>query len=514
MTQSIYEREITAVLPRVLALFETDPCSPSFGLGDRLYWAWKLIDYPNATPQGVVHGLAVLVASGRLPWQIDPHAIVGRIDTAIRACGRITAKDGSVVESFPNEKSFCVTALIAFDILCAVDLLRLIVEPARIDGWLGIVEPMIGFILKNDETHATISNHLATAAAALFRWSENGNLKALERARTLMARLLARQSSEGWFSEYDGFDPGYETLALYYLADIHCRRPDEGLKPALMRSLDFLSYAAHPDDSFGGLYGSRNTRFIVPGGLEMLAGEIPAAAALSRFARRAIENRTVPTLATMDDQNLSPMFNSYCRALCAGTTLPDSVVAALPFEGKNVWRHTFPDAGLVLDKGTRHYTIVSTKKGGVVYHFRGSDALLDAGSAATKDDVLYTTQTLSPDNAVAMSGDKLVITARFMRAVSERLTPAKMIVLRILCLTAFRSRRLAEFVKRRLVRRLITPHRLEGTANRRTITLGYDLSIDDEFTTRTRLQHIRNPGLFRAIHMASSGYWQIGDDRP
>jgi len=513
MDHSTYEREIAAVLPRVLASFDTDSCSPSYGLGDRLYWGWKLVDYPNATPQGSVHGLAALLAGGHLPWGLEECVIVRRIDCAIRASGRIAGRDGSLVEAFPNEKSFCVTALIAFDILCAVDFLRSKVERSLIDDWLGIIEPMIGFILRNDETHATISNHLATAAAALFRWSENGNPQALPRARAVLRRILDRQSSEGWFNEYGGFDPGYETLGLYYLADIHNRRPDEGLKPALVRSLDFLGYAAHPDGSFGGLYGSRNTRFIVPAGLEALAAEFPAAAALARFARRAIADRTVPTLATIDDQNLAPMFNSYCRALCSASAHSEHAAASLPHEGQDVWRHTFPDAGLVIDKGSSHYTIVSTKKGGVVYHFRGRDALLDAGVAAAKNGELYTTQAFSAKNDVEASGEKLVITAPFMRAVSERLTPAKLILLRILCLTAFRSRRLAEFVKRRLVRRLITPRSSAGVTNRRTISLGYDLSIADEFTAPTRLTRIKSPGLFRTIHMASSGYWQVGDDR-
>ena len=36
-----YRREISAVLPRVLASFDTDPLSASAGVGDRLYWSWK-----------------------------------------------------------------------------------------------------------------------------------------------------------------------------------------------------------------------------------------------------------------------------------------------------------------------------------------------------------------------------------------------------------------------------------------------------------------------------------------
>src|SRR6185437_14569581 len=111
-----YAREINAVLPRVLALFDADSISATRGFGDRLYWSWKLIDYANATPQGMVHGLALLAASNRLPWNINRASIIARIDAAIEAAGRQRASDGSLVEAFPNEKSFCVTALVAFHI--------------------------------------------------------------------------------------------------------------------------------------------------------------------------------------------------------------------------------------------------------------------------------------------------------------------------------------------------------------------------------------------------------------
>ena len=35
----------------------------------------------------------------------------------------LTRKDGSLEEAFPNEGSYCVTALVAFDLLVTIDLL-------------------------------------------------------------------------------------------------------------------------------------------------------------------------------------------------------------------------------------------------------------------------------------------------------------------------------------------------------------------------------------------------------
>lgn len=511
MDRSVYSHEITAVLPRVLASFDADPLSPSYGLGDRLYWAWKLIDYANATPQSAVHGLALLAASARLPPGASKRSVVARIDNAIQATARITDRDGSLVEAFPNEKSFCVTALIAYDILCAAEFLQSCIDTDQLARWRAVAEPMINFLLKNDETHALISNHLATAAAALSRWGDLGDARSQKTSRDLVARILQHQSPEGWFSEYGGFDPGYETLGLSYLADIYLRHPDSALKSALSRSLEFLLHAAHPDGSFGGIYGSRNTRFVIPGGIETLAGTFPAAAALAQFARRAIAGRTVPTLSVMDAPNLAPVFNSYCRALC--TEGPIAAALPLPCEGDATWRRHYPRAGLLIDKGPHHYTVISTHKGGVVTHACDGALVLDAGVAARRGNAICTSQAFNTSNKVILNDDTLVVTAPMVWTNSERLTPIKMIALRILCLTVFRWRPIGERVKRILVRRLITGQRYARVANCRTITLGHGLTIVDDFTDQAPLERVRDPGRFHAIHMASSGYWQIGDDR-
>ncbi|WP_152539944.1 hypothetical protein [Afipia sp. P52-10] len=511
----MYEREIHAVLPRVLALFDDNPVSNTRGTADRLYWSWKLIDYPNATPQGLVHGLALLIAAGKLPWNINPSTILERIDAAIDAASRQCASNGSLVEAFPHEGSFCVTALVAYDILCCIDILEPHIERSRSIRWRNCVAPMIAFLMKADETHAIISNHLATASAALFRWSEGGDARAKQRAEDLLGVILKNQSSEGWFLEYDGADPGYETLGLGYLADIYGRHPSKELETALERSLQFIRYAAHPDGSFGGSYGSRNTRFIYPAGFEILASSLPVAVALAAFARNSIATRSIPVLSSMDDTNLAPMFNAYCRALSAPTFV-DSQQLLLPHQTANTWRKSMPKSGLTIDNGPGHYTIVSSFKGGIVYHFmkdRKTKPLLDAGVAVVANDKIYTTQAFNRNNPVTIRDDQLVIEAEFAAVISEQQTPLTMIILRGLSLTAFRIRPLLELFKRMLVRRLITGKKTIDLKNRRIITWGADLTVHDELIGPIDAKRIPLTKPFRAIHMASSGYWQIGDDR-
>jgi hypothetical protein len=327
-----YLVQIERVLPRLLSLYNRDPISPTLGQGDRLRWAWKLVDFGNGTFQSTAHGLARLLHAGLLPEGLSETSILARITEMFQGAAALRRSNGSLEEALPYESSFCVTALVAFDLLTAVELLGDRLPRA---SYLEIVGPMIRFLSWADEHHAFISNHLATAAAALFKWQVLTGEPTEQRGRIFLDRILAAQSREGWFREYQGADPGYETLGLYFLADIHQLRPDARLHEALCRSVRFLCHFVHPDGSFGGLYGSRNTRFYYPAGIEMLAGSCPEAAAMARHMRRAIGQHAVVTLDALDAPNLAPMFNAYCWAasLLHQRTANEDASPELPWGG-------------------------------------------------------------------------------------------------------------------------------------------------------------------------------------
>ncbi|WP_449257007.1 hypothetical protein [Bosea sp. (in: a-proteobacteria)] len=510
-----YLREVFMSLPRLLAGFDRDPLSPTRGLGDRRYWAWKTQDFPNATPQSAVHGLARLLAADLLPQGMSRSSVLERIDSVILATRMITARDGSLGEAFPTEKSFCVTALVAFDILVAADLLAPELDPSRLRDWRDVAAPLVDFLCRNGETHAIISNHLATGVAALMRWDGAGSATAHARARELLDVILDNQSDEGWFSEYEGADPGYETLGLTYLADVHLQHPELGLEKPLGRSLEFLQNFAHPDGSFGGGYGSRNTRFLVPGGVEALADGFPVAAALAAFARRSISDQRVVTLAAIDEPNLAPHFNAYCWAATKAAASLVSDVAELPFERAERSRRELPHAGLVIDSTPRRYTVISVAKGGYIASFDKAEgrARIDAGVIARSGNHLWSTQAHRNDNRWSLDGDRLIVVAPFVAVITERPTPFQFVILRLLALTLFHWRLFTEWVKRRLVERLITGQRRLPVDNRREIFLGDELEVVDIQSPPgvVSVEQVGRP--FSAIHMASSGYWQAQDDQ-
>ncbi len=513
-----YLQEVCANLPRVLALLDRDPTSESYGMGDRYHWAWGLIDFGNGTFQGMAHGLARLWCHGHWPYATPKKRFMERIDSLYQGAAKLTRPDGSLEEAFPNEGSFCVTALVAFDLLVASDLLSDQVDPEKRRSWEKVIQPMIGYLMRAEETQAIISNHLATAVAALVRWHRlTGDARAQTRGHDLLNRILRYQSAEGWFREYHGADPGYQSLCACYLADVHRLRPDWQLLEPLRRSVRFIWHFAHPDGSFGGLYGSRCTRFYYPAGVLALADQIPEAAALAAFMARSIGNLRVVTLSSIDEPNLIPTFNAYCWAAALvgrpEQAQPEYSLPSLPALIPQVLRLRFEEAGLLIDRGEEHYSIVATGKGGVVYHYAsGHPPLIDAG-VVVRNAKGQLGSSQGPGQVELKEADgTLTVAASIVPMPKQRPAVWQFLLLRLLCVTIFRFPMLRERVKQILVRLLITGSAPWPLKNRRTIRLGKSLAIHDETELRPGYEIVETVHDFVPIHMASQGYWQLQDE--
>ena len=532
-----YLTEIEKTLPRILALIDIDETNKTYGLLDRLYWAWKLNDFANATSQGVVNGFARLWVNGLWPYKTKENDFLKRIDIIINAASHITRKNGSLEEAFPNEGSYCVTALIAYDVLVTIELLYKIVPDELIIKWLDITEPWIKYLIKYDEEHALISNHLATASAALYRWSKfavgrrNRN-NALSKAESLLNRILINQNKEeGWYKEYEGADPGYQSLCTYYMADIlefltqnieiNCSSNILlSLSHSIKSSLEFLQYAVHPDGSFGGIYGSRNTRIYCPGGIEQLSKRFNTAKAISKKMSSSISRMQVVTLSTIDFGNLSPMFNNYCLAATIFDKSQKSsieelnICEKLPCEtGKNFLKK-FPATGMIIDSSKNHYTIISLAKGGVVMHFVNNKIrYINSGvKAFIKNNHCISTQAWNINNECYTRDNYLIIKSQFTSLNKSYPSPFKFLILRLLCTTLFKIDFIKELFKQLMVGMLITNKKKHPIYNERYIYLGEKINIKDKQYGKHQLSYINNEDNFISIHMATQGYWQIQDE--
>jgi hypothetical protein len=520
LRENCYLFEVKNNLPRILSLIDNDPTSKSYGLGDRYFWAWGLTDFGNATFQGCAHGLSRLWVSGLWPYDSSEDSFVKRIQSIFAGTKFLTRKDGSLEEAFPNEGSYCVTALVAFDLLVTIDLLSEKINDVQRQEFIEIVRPLIIYLKKSDETHAIISNHLATAVAALSRWDILvGDLNAFKKAEHLLDRILNNQSKEGWFMEYEGADPGYQTLCLHYLVDVHLQRRDLDLLEPIRRSIKFLQYFAHPDGSFGGHYGSRCTKFYYPSGILALAQEIPEALSLHQYMQNSISENMVVGLSSVDEPNLIPMFNSYAwsatLAKAKQATADEKNSENLPSERKEPFRKNFNEAGILIERGHDHYSIINYKKGGVVYHFNQKKLkILDSGVVIRSPSGTLGSNHFFDQNQTLTINDNRVLIKHRISAMPKKLTsPLKFLVLRIFCFTVFRSSRIREFTKRLLVKYLITKPKPWPIWNVREIILGGNLKIIDQCDLKVGYNKLVVKDPFVPIHMASQGYWQIQDEK-
>src|SRR5437899_13012501 len=73
--------------------------SPTFGCFDRRYWAWKLVDFPDATLQRAVHGLALVYADPASSWHHSP-AVEEAVCAGVAYAASIQGPDGSFDQAF------------------------------------------------------------------------------------------------------------------------------------------------------------------------------------------------------------------------------------------------------------------------------------------------------------------------------------------------------------------------------------------------------------------------------
>lgn len=512
-----YLKEIHSNIERILSLYNPDQLSPYYGVGDRDYWGWKTKDFVNGTYQGAAHGFSLLLKHNLLPAIVDKQEALALIQSIFLGTKSITRSDGSLEESYPYESSFCVTSLVAFDLSSALFHLQEHLSEDQKKSYKDIIAPLISFTIRRDEQHGIISNHLASAAAALSVWKNISGTK-VYKENTLVDKILENQSSEGWLSEYGGADIGYQTLATSYLSVLMQHSPDnKRLQDALQKSIAFLQWFIHPDGSVGGIYSNRNTEFYYPDGLEYFAERNDLSKTIACIMRRSIIDGTCVTLSSIDAPNLIPTFNSYCRAavIYENHKAEDPPPLTLPSqEGKAVFMN-FEHAGLVLSGNSAYYAIFSTKKGGagIVCNKKLNTAHYDYGPLyATGSGKKFTTQGNESKVSLVVSNDfkTIEITAPLREYKKMYPTALQYIVLRSMNLTIMRIPALNELVKKILVKFVIKGENKTIGTNKRTINfMDSSVSVKDDVCSTIIHELQKVDGLkYFSIHMASQGYWK------
>lgn len=517
-TRLPYGGLVRTCLPRLLSLVDRNPCSPTYGCFDRGYWHYRtLIDYP--APLHQENALTLAIAAAQAPG--DPGAGELR-DLAIAAlafwCG-LQRRDGSFDEFYPYERSFVATAFTAYALSetllrlgagVEAELRRRAIETlARAGRWLGRHQDVL------------VVNHTAGAIAALqniHRLSGEGCFAKYRSAK--VEELLAYQHPEGWFYEYGGADPAYLGLAVDYLAKDYRHSREERVGAAIGRALDFMVCFLHPDGSYGGEYGSRNAKYLMPHGLELMAAESGAARVLRGALHRALASGAVVSPALMDDRYAGFFLAKYAEAW-ADAQEWGAPPAEPPAQAPGT--RLFPGAGLAVCAGPLAHTVLGLSKHGVIKCFTQgpeSRALFsDAGYfAALADGGVATSQWLE------LEGERKVVEApgRLQAELDYHLARMNTALPLVRFLAPFRlflhafgwhgglMEWFGAWVKGRMIQ---AQHTLPLRVHRHLMLDDHQLCVTDLIRREggPPLRHLRRSPLATALHVASSRYWQPAD---
>jgi hypothetical protein len=388
----------------LLSHLDTNRFSPTYGCFDRAYWHYKVIDFPSATYQQGVLALALLYKeplAGNI-YHRSPR-LIDLASAGLLFWTGIQNGDGSFNEWFPNEHSHVATAFTAYAISEALLLLG-----GNIPSQVGAI--VTGSLAKagawlDSHIDEVVLNHTAGAIAALHNiYLVTGDKAFLRSTDKNIETLLKYQSDEGWFPEYYGADPGYLSVSVDYLAKYYRKSQDERIRRPLEKALEFMTCFVHPDGTYGGEHGARNTKYLFPHGLEILAADLPDARYILGDFYRSLDSGQALNLYGVDDRYfIFFFFGNYVQAMLECKSRGDGPLLA---EGereairKRSAAKTFAGAGLVVRRTPSYYLVCGCKKNGVIrlYDWRGGQLIFgDAGYfGELADGSIVSSQALSP----------------------------------------------------------------------------------------------------------------------
>ncbi len=364
--ERLIKEKVLKLMPRLLSQADMDFCSPSHGCFDRNFWHYKIRDFSSAILQQNCLSLALLYKNsfkGNIYYKKEE--IKELCTASIRFWKKIQLRDGSFNEYYPNEHSIPATAFSLAAVSECVQLLGL--NNRSISE---AIEKACWFLISNPEKKA-LNQEIASAFAI---YNSSIAIRKPELKKESLKKLFAiekLQNSEGWFSEYSGADLGYLSVSINFLAEFYSKAKQQKnkelkkkLKKMLSKAIEFSSYFLHPDKSYGGMYGSRNTSYFLFNGLAI-------SSEFSSLASKMLEElaETNSFLDSVDDRYLCHyIMPSLCSSLISCLKQKQNKrTANLPYT-RNFVKY-FKNSGILVYSDNNSYIIASLNKLGVIRAF-------------------------------------------------------------------------------------------------------------------------------------------------
>ncbi|MCM8774822.1 MAG: hypothetical protein NC930_00470 [Candidatus Omnitrophica bacterium] len=421
--RELYYREGISYLPKVLELVDKNRLSPTYGCFDRSYWHYRTSDFPCGMAQEAVLALAMAYY---LQAQDNPYQGQERISELVVAgidfARRSSHADGSCDDYFPYERAAGATAFSLYAFTESYLLLGL-KQSTHVEFFERRARYLAGSGFRES---GILSNHKALIVLCLYNtFLVTQNPVWRDQAKARLEALLNLQSEEGWFPEYQGCDPGYLTFTVDFLAKYFSKSKDDRVRRPLLAAIEFSSHFMHPDGSYGGEYGSRNTFHFMPHGYELMGRDSPIAIRTVNQFLRGMKNGT---RSYLDDDRIfvhyAYNFLQAYRDFCAERKEP------APDQPEGV--KYFEKAKLAVKRSRRFYAVVSLAKGGVGKYYKdGVLSLSDCGLVGeTTDGKKFTSQMVS-DFQWEIRGEQITISGSCYAYRTILFTPFRFILFRL-----------------------------------------------------------------------------------
>ena len=446
--KDLYLRLALPYIPKILHLLDQNPYSPTYGCFDRSFWHYRTMDFPCGMSQEMV---LLLAQAYKNPYPGNPFYKVSRIkelsSAAINFMIRSSHKDGTCDDYFPYERAM---GALVFSLYAASEAYLI----------LGMSDQEIAnfFIkrvrhLEKENESGRLGNHQALAALAAYNvYIITGDEKALNTANDRLALTISWQNKdEGWIQEYEGADPGYHSCSIDFLAKLRKKMMDkekcsfDELTDSLLKAVDFSWYFMHPDGSYGGEYGSRNTYHFYPHGFELLT---PISEKAGQIADQFLEGVTRGKRYRNDDDRMTAHYAyNYLQAWEDRVDSRPKLLKESRNTPETIWLN---DSNLIISRNGKEfvesevgrYVISNLSKGGVlkVFDCRGPIAS-DTGLIGELDDGrVIVTHLIQSDNKISGSirgeeGGEWEIEGNFCVRRKNQINIWKNLMLRLWCVT-------------------------------------------------------------------------------
>jgi hypothetical protein len=506
-SRETYARLAMPYIPRLLQLVDRNPFSRTYGCFDRAYWHYRTMDFPCGMSQEFVLPLALVFTRPYPGNKFHRVERVGELARAgVRFLLRASHRDGTTDDYFPYERAM---GALVFSLYACAETYRLLGmdDPRVVD----LFARRVAHLARENET-GRLSNHQALAGLAAYTvYQITGDDRHRRVAEDRVALTLSWQHPEGWFQEYEGADPGYHTCTIDFLAKYMLKSGKTDLVQPLMRACEFAWHFAHPDGSYGGEYGSRNTYHFYPHGFEVMARHTPRAGQIADlFLTGAPRGKRY---INADDRMTAHYVYDFLQAYDDYCTRRPAPAEEDRRSRSTVW---MPGCRMAVHwSGQRsprsYHGVANLSKGGVIKVFdaRGPIASDTGITARLRDGTVVVSHLVMPDALVEADIERGVFRVRtkLCRRRHNLPTPLKNIVFRVLLLTIGRFH--ANLTRSLLQRILITGKPATPWWVERVIEFREDrVIVEDRIDGAAPIEHLGVGSDATSIYVANSNVYQ------